>query len=82
MKVLVSDPITDTGISILEDSGFNTLYLPDSDKKEINKAIHDVDGMIIRSGTTVDASMLESVKKLQVIGRAGVGVDNLSLIHI
>ena len=36
MKVLVSDPITDTGISILEDSGVNTLYLPDSDKKEIN----------------------------------------------
>ena len=79
MKVLVSDPITDTGISILEDSGFKTLYLPDSDKKEINKAIHDVDGMIIRSGTTVDASMLESVKKLQVIGRAGVGVDNIDI---
>ena len=79
MKVLVSDPITDTGISILEDSGFNILYLPDSDKKEINKAIHDVDGMIIRSGTKVDASMLESVKKLQVIGRAGVGVDNIDI---
>ena len=79
MKVLVSDPITDTGISILKDSGFKTLYLPDSDKKEINKAIHDVDGMIIRSGTTVDASMLESGKKLQVIGRAGVGVDNIDI---
>ena len=79
MKVLVSDPITDIGISILEDCGLNIVYLPDCDKNEINKAIHDVDGIIIRSGTKVDAKMLECASKLQVIGRAGVGVDNIDI---
>ena len=79
MKILVSDPITDTGISILEDSGFHIIYLPDSDSTELNKAIQDADGMIIRSGTKVDLKMIESSKKLQVIGRAGVGVDNIDI---
>ena len=79
MKILVSDPITDTGISILEDSDFHIIYLPNSDSMELNKAIQDADGMIIRSGTKVDLKMIESSKKLQVIGRAGVGVDNIDI---
>ena len=79
MKILVSDPITDTGLSILKDSGINIVYLPNSDSIAINKAIQDADGMIIRSGTKVDLEMIESSKKLQVIGRAGVGVDNINL---
>ncbi|MDC0645946.1 phosphoglycerate dehydrogenase [bacterium] len=77
MKILVSDSITDAGLSILKDSGLDIVYLPDGTPEEKQNAAKDVHGWIIRSGTKITAEMIHTAENLQVIGRAGVGVDNI-----
>ncbi|MDP6169191.1 MAG: phosphoglycerate dehydrogenase, partial [Candidatus Marinimicrobia bacterium] len=77
MKVLVTDPISNTGISILNDAGFDVAYEAGSSQIEKYEAAHDADGLIIRSGTQVDSKMIEYAQRLQVVGRAGVGIDNI-----
>ncbi|MBT4957228.1 MAG: phosphoglycerate dehydrogenase, partial [Candidatus Marinimicrobia bacterium] len=55
MKVLISDPITDAGIAILNDAGFEIVYLPNSEPDEIQDVAKDVHAWIIRSGTNITA---------------------------
>lgn len=79
-KVLVSDPISDFGIQQLVDAPDVTV-----DKKtglsedELISILDDYDALLVRSQTTVTPRMMEAAKKLKVIGRAGVGVDNINL---
>ena len=79
MKILVSDPIAESGIAILRDANFDIISLPDGTPKEKAEACKDVHGWVIRSGTKVTSEMIEIAKNLQVIGRAGVGVDNIDI---
>ena len=79
MKVLIADPISKLGLSILSDSGFDLIIKADSSIDEKLSAVKDVDGIIIRSGTKVDYKMLQNAENLKVIGRAGVGIDNIEL---
>lgn len=79
MKILVSDPISDIGLSILKEAHFNVVYIPKPTEKDIINACRDINGWIIRSGTKITESLLEKAEKLVVIGRAGVGVDNVDL---
>ena len=79
MKILISDPITENGISILKDAKLNVIYMPKANIKEKIKASKEVHGWIVRSGTTITEQMIESSKNLQVIGRAGVGFDNINI---
>ena len=77
-KVLVSDPIDQTGIDILSQVAQVDVRtgLPPEQLKEI---IGDYDALMIRSGTTVTAEIIEAASKLRIIGRAGVGVDNVDV---
>ena len=78
LKVLVSDPIDQVGIDILSQVAHvdvNTSFSPD----ELVAAIGDYDALMIRSGTRVTAAVIEAGKKLKIIGRAGVGVDNVDV---
>ena len=70
MKVLIADPISDSGISILNDAGFELILKPESSQEEKTNAARDVDGIIIRSGTKVDSKMIEYADSLKIIGRA------------
>lgn len=79
MKILVSDPITAAGKAILEDANLEVVNLPDASTDEKAEACKDVHGWIIRSGTNVTEAMINSAGQLQVIGRAGVGIDNIDL---
>ena len=79
MKVLITDPISELGISILEDANFEVIQLYDASDSDKIKACEDVDGWIIRSGTSIDKNSIYSAKKLRAIGRAGVGVDNIDI---
>ena len=79
MKILISDPITNKGLSLLKDANFDLIELPNGSDKEKAEACKDVQGWVIRSGTSVTAKMIESAKKLVVIGRAGVGIDNINI---
>ena len=78
-KVLISDPIADKGIEILEESGFDILYNPNPSEDELHALSIDVDAWIVRSGTKINSNLLKDARKLQVIGRAGVGVDNIDI---
>lgn len=78
-KILVSDPIADKGIEVLEDAGFEVIYNPNPTDDELQTLVNDVNAWVIRSGTKITAELLKDARNLQVIGRAGVGVDNIDL---
>jgi len=77
MKVLVSDPIAPEGIEILKDAGIEVVEKTGLSPEELAKIISDYDGIIIRSATKVTKEVIEAAKNLKVIGRAGIGLDNV-----
>ncbi|MBT4269917.1 MAG: phosphoglycerate dehydrogenase [Candidatus Marinimicrobia bacterium] len=79
MKILVSDPITESGMAVLTDANFDVVQLPEGTPEEKAEACKDIHGWVIRSGTKITAEMIDGAENLQVIGRAGVGVDNIDI---
>ena len=75
MKVLVREPIADAGIELLRER-FDVVVDGDSD---LEQAIADCDAIVIRSATKLTADVLRHAQRLKVIGRAGVGVDNVDV---
>jgi D-3-phosphoglycerate dehydrogenase len=79
VNILVSDDVSDSGLQPLRDAGFSldkkTGLAPDP----LREAISDCDALIVRSETKVTAELMDAAKKLRVIGRAGVGVDNIDV---
>lgn len=78
MKVLVSDPLSNEGLEILKEH-FTVDVITGLSEDELSKIIKDYDALVIRSGTTVTQKIIEAADKLKVIGRAGVGVDNVDV---
>jgi D-3-phosphoglycerate dehydrogenase len=80
-RVLVSDKLSETAVQIFRDRGVDVDYLPDlgKDKDKLLEVIHQYDGLAIRSATKVTPKLIEAAKKLKVIGRAGIGVDNVDI---
>ncbi len=80
-RVLVSDKLSETAVQIFRDRGVEVDYLPDlgKDKEALLAKIGDYDGLAIRSATKVSPKILEAATKLKVIGRAGIGVDNVDI---
>ncbi|MFA5088483.1 MAG: phosphoglycerate dehydrogenase [Candidatus Omnitrophota bacterium] len=80
MKILISDKLADEGVAILKSVKEFTVDCKFGIKPdELKKIIKDYDALIIRSGTKVTADIIEAADKLKVIGRAGVGLDNVDL---
>lgn len=77
-RVLVSDPIAKEGIYILE-KNFDVDVKTGMSKDELISVIGEYDALAIRSETKVTADVLETAKNLKIIGRAGVGVDNIDV---
>jgi D-3-phosphoglycerate dehydrogenase len=77
MKILISDKLQDAGIKIFEDNGFTITKKFTITKEELKQEIGDYDGIVIRSRTKLTSDVLENAKNLKVIGRAGVGLDNV-----
>ena len=79
-RILVTDSIAGEGLDYLRsEEGFEILFAPDLPETDLKEAIRDADGLIVRSGTEVTAEVLSSARRLRVIGRAGVGVDNIDV---
>ncbi len=78
-KILVSDKISEEGLSILQQSGFEVVYKPEISHEDLVREIADYDALVIRSRTNVTADVLQNAKRLKVIGRAGVGLDNVDV---
>ncbi len=80
MKVLVSDPLAIEGLDILR-KGAEVIEQRFESQDELIKAIGEYDALVVRSGTQVTAEVIDAGKKLKVIGRAGVGVDNIDVLR-
>src|SRR5688572_26371399 len=74
-KVLVREPIAEAGIQLLRDR-FDVVVDGEASLEEL---IGDYDAIVIRSGTQLTAELIERAERLKVIGRAGVGVDNVDV---
>lgn len=77
-KVLVSDPIDQAGIELLKQVA-QVDERPKLPPEELLKIIPEYDALMIRSGTQVTQAVIEAGNKLKIIGRAGVGVDNVDV---
>ncbi|HXW99087.1 MAG TPA: phosphoglycerate dehydrogenase, partial [Methanomicrobiales archaeon] len=77
-KVLVSDPLADEGLSILREA-CQVEVRTDLPEDDLVRIIGEYDALVVRSGTTVTARIIEAGTRLRIIGRAGVGVDNIDV---
>ncbi|MDX1674593.1 MAG: phosphoglycerate dehydrogenase [Longimicrobiales bacterium] len=78
MRILLADRIPATGLAPLEE-GFELVESTDLDDDGLREALAGVDAVLVRSSTTLDRTVLEGQTRLRVIGRAGVGVDNIDV---
>ena len=80
MKILVSDKLAEEGLSILkEGDAFEVDCRYDLKPEQLKAIIAGYDALIVRSGTQVTAEIIDAAARLKVIGRAGVGLDNVDL---
>ncbi|MFV0387467.1 MAG: phosphoglycerate dehydrogenase [Pyrinomonadaceae bacterium] len=77
MKVFVADDVNEAKLAPLSDAGIRVEKGTKLTHDELAVRLSDADGLIVRSATKVTAELLESAPKLRVIGRAGVGTDNI-----
>jgi len=80
-KVLISDALSPAAVAIFKNRGLEVDFQPNlgKDKEKLAATINGFDGLAIRSTTKVTATTLEQAKNLKVIGRAGIGVDNVDI---
>jgi D-3-phosphoglycerate dehydrogenase len=76
LTIVVADPISERGLALLAEPGWRVLTPPPA---ALADALAAADALIVRSATRVTAELLERAARLRVIGRAGVGVDNIDL---
>ena len=79
MKVLVTDPIADAGLDVLRDAGHDVETGYELEGTALLEAVSDAHGLIVRSGTEVTDEVLEAAEELVIVGRAGIGVDNIDI---
>ena len=80
-KVLISDKLSPTAVKIFEDRGLEVDFQPDlgKDKEKFAEIIGNYDGLAIRSASKVTEKVIANATNLKVIGRAGIGVDNVDV---
>jgi D-3-phosphoglycerate dehydrogenase / 2-oxoglutarate reductase len=76
-RILVSDPLDERAISVMEEGGLEVVSRTAMSTGDLLEAIGDFDGLVVRSATKVTREIIERGMKLKVIGRAGVGLDNV-----
>ena len=78
-KVLISDALSETAVAIFRDRGLDVTFEPElgKDKDRLERMIGEFDGLAIRSATKVSEKILKAATRLKVVGRAGIGVDNV-----
>ena len=78
-RILVADPLHAAGLEILRQSGSEVHLLTAEERPELAEMIDGFDALIVRSMTQVDGALLRQGKSLKVVGRAGIGVDNVDV---
>ncbi|MAM72840.1 MAG: phosphoglycerate dehydrogenase, partial [Tistrella sp.] len=80
-RVLVSDALSEAAVQIFKDRGIDVDFQPKlgKDKEKLLEVIGQYDGLAIRSATKATEKLIEAATNLKVIGRAGIGVDNVDI---
>jgi D-3-phosphoglycerate dehydrogenase len=78
-KVLISDKLSPAAVAIFRDRGIEVDLKPGLTPAELRAIIPDYDGLAIRSATKVTRELLDAAPRLKVVGRAGIGVDNVDV---
>ncbi|HKI79105.1 MAG TPA: phosphoglycerate dehydrogenase, partial [Ignavibacteriaceae bacterium] len=78
-KVLISDPVDQQCSIVLKDAGIEFDFKTGLSPEELSGIIKDYSGLIVRSETKVTPELIDKMEKMEVIGRAGTGVDNINL---
>ena len=78
-KVLISDELSPAAVAIFQERGVEVDLRPGLSKADLLSVIADYDGLAVRSATKVTAEVLAAARKLKVVGRAGIGVDNIDV---
>jgi D-3-phosphoglycerate dehydrogenase len=80
MKILIADSVSERAVEILKgEPSWEVVFLPKKKGANVAGEIRDADALVVRSATKVNAQLLENAARLRVVGRAGVGVDNVDL---
>jgi D-3-phosphoglycerate dehydrogenase len=80
MKIFISDTLAQRGVDLLRDvPEFEVEFKPGLSPEELKGAIGDAEALVIRSATKVTAAVIEAAPRLRVIGRAGIGLDNVDI---
>ncbi|MBW3583072.1 MAG: phosphoglycerate dehydrogenase [Euryarchaeota archaeon] len=79
LKIIVTDPIAPEGLAVLREAGIQADVKTDLSTEALKAALPEYDGWIIRSGTKATRELIEAATDLKVIGRAGVGIDNIDV---
>ncbi len=80
MKVIVADKIAESGVAFLQQQeGFTVVEAYGSSPEELKALAVDADAIVVRSASEITAEIIQAAPKLKVVGRAGVGVDNIDL---
>ncbi len=78
-KVLISDSLSSRAVEIFKNRGLEVDVKTGMSSEDLINCIHDYNGLVVRSATKVTAEVLASAKNLKVVGRAGIGVDNIDI---
>jgi D-3-phosphoglycerate dehydrogenase len=79
ISVLITDPVDEYMIRTLKSKGLKIVYQPDITREELLKIVENFDVLVVRSRTTVNGEIIERGKRLKIIARAGIGVDNIDV---
>jgi D-3-phosphoglycerate dehydrogenase len=78
-RVLISDKLSPAAVAIFRERGIETDFKPGLAPAELRRIIGEYDGLAVRSATKVTRELLEAAPRLKVVGRAGIGVDNVDI---
>ncbi len=79
IKIFIADEVSDSGLEPLRAAGFLVEKRPGLSHDDLVAALRDCEGLVVRSETKVTANLMDNLPKLRVVGRAGVGVDNIDV---
>jgi D-3-phosphoglycerate dehydrogenase len=78
-RILIADPLEESGLAILRAAGAEVVVLAAADRPRLAELMPEFDALVVRSATKVTRALIGAGKRLRVIGRAGIGVDNVDV---
>src|SRR5438552_3184736 len=78
-RIVVAEKLSPAGLDRLRQAGHDVVDLSGAPREQLLSALEDADALLVRSATKVDSTLLAAAPRLTVVGRAGVGVDNVDV---